>query len=321
MWMLLAIGAALSFGISDVAGAVVARRGGAGPAVLAIQLTGFPLLVAAAWMIGGVWSLEAIVLGLMVGTLGTAGFLLYIKSMAVGPIGVISPISAAVGAGVPVMWATLIGGETLGGLEVSGIVAGIVAVVLVAWTPGASMKAFGTAGPIIAFAAGVLFGLSFVVLDATPTDSGLLPLIAGRAIGTLGVAGFAIWSARATRPTKAAQPHAHKGPTSVTSSGPLAAPASSAVTTAARMVRRQLRTVMLGRTGMLAWVSGSGDSLAILLILLATRSGLLSLASLLTSLYPVVALIVARYFLHERLTRLQAGGVVTAMLAMAALTV
>jgi drug/metabolite transporter (DMT)-like permease len=44
---------------------------------------------------------------------------------------------------------------------------------------------------------------------------------------------------------------------------------------------------------------------------------LLSLVALLTSLYPVVVLLLARQVLHERLTRLQAGGVALALTATA----
>lgn len=309
MSIVLAIGAALSFGISDVAGAVVTRRRGTGPAVLAIQLAGFPLLLVAAALIGGTWSFNAIALGALVGSLGTAGFLLYMKSMAVGPIGVISPISAAVGAGVPVIWAMLVVGELLTPMQIIGVVAGIVAVVLVAWTPGASIKAFGSAGPLIGFAAGVLFGLSFVALDATPSDSGFVPLVVGRTVGTAGVLVFAVMALRAAARNGAIR-HAPMA-TALATNRP------TTVTIAAAL--RQLASVLRGRTGLLAVVAGTGDSLAILLFLLATRSGLLSLASLLTSLYPVVALIVARYALHERLTRLQSAGVITALVAMAAL--
>lgn len=309
MSIVLAIAAAVSFGISDVAGAVVTRRHGAGPAVLAIQVTGFPILLIAATLAGGIWSWEAVALGALVGSFGTAGFLLYMKSMAVGPIGVISPISAAVGAGVPVIWALVVVGELLTPAQTAGIAAGILAVVMVAWTPGASIKAFGSAGPVIGFAAGVLFGLSFVALDATPADSGLVPLVVGRTVGTACVFVFALTAMRSAA-RGSLEPHT----THTTRS------ATVPVRTAdSRGAVRKLSAVLRGRTGLLAVVAGTGDSLAILLFLLATRTGLLSLASLLTSLYPVVALVVARYALHERLTRLQGLGVVTALFAMATL--
>lgn len=314
MSALLAICAALSFGISDVAGAVATRRSSVGPAVLAIQLAGFPLLAVGVLMVGGAVSMPAITLGAIVGLLGTGGFLLYMKSMAVGPIGVISPISAAVGAGVPVIWALAIVGEALTALQYAGIAAGIIAVVLVAWSPGSSLRAFGTAGPMIAFMAGCLFGLSFVALDATPADSGLIPLVVGRTVGTLGVLAFALHASQRSRQIPA--------PTGVSRSGSRRRPLDSLPPhRAISQGRSGIADVWRGKTGVLVMISGSGDTLAIILFLLATRSGLLSLASLLTSLYPGVALVIARYILKERLTRIQAVGVIFALSAMIALTI
>ena len=65
-------------------------------------------------------------------------------------------------------------------------------------------------------------------------------------------------------------------------------------------------------------ILGAGvlDMLANVLFLLATRGGLLSISALLSSLYPVVALLLARRILRERLHPLQSSGVVGALLAM-----
>ncbi len=66
-------------------------------------------------------------------------------------------------------------------------------------------------------------------------------------------------------------------------------------------------------------VAGVTDVAANALFLLATREGLLSLVSLLSSLYPVVALLIARLVLSERLSRLQGAGVALALVATALL--
>jgi drug/metabolite transporter (DMT)-like permease len=58
------------------------------------------------------------------------------------------------------------------------------------------------------------------------------------------------------------------------------------------------------------------DMLANVLFLLATRGGLLSISALLSSLYPVVALLLARRILRERIHRMQSGGVIGALVAM-----
>ncbi len=274
---LLALGAALSFGISDVAGAVASRRAPALHVAIGMQFAGFPVLLAGLWLLSGTPSVEALLLGALAGSVGNIGLVLYLRSMAVGPIGVISPISAVVGAGVPVTWGVLVSGDSLTGLQVGGIVAGLAAVVLVAWSPGASLRAYGSRGPVVAFVAGVFFGFFFVALDATPADSGLWPLLGARVAGSLSLLAFLLWSGR----------------------------------------RPQRRDLAVG----LIVMSGVTDMLANVLFLLATRTGLLSLASLLASLYPVVALLIARQFLHERLQRVQALGVTIALAAMITLVV
>ncbi len=274
MGALLALGAAISFGGSDVAGAVAARRHSALIVSLGLQLAGFPVVLLALPLLGGTFSATALLLGALAGSFGTIGLVLYLRSMAVGPIGVISPISALVGAGVPVAWGVAVAGDVLTPIQLVGILFGLVAVVLVAWSPGASLRAFGQRGPIVALIAGTLFGFFFVVLDATPPESGLWPLVGSRAAGTLVLLAFLTVAPSRRWPS--------------------------------------------GSVGMIV-LAGVGDMAANVLFLLATRAGLLSLASLLASLYPVVALLLARFLLDERLTRLQGFGVLLALVATAAL--
>jgi drug/metabolite transporter (DMT)-like permease len=62
------------------------------------------------------------------------------------------------------------------------------------------------------------------------------------------------------------------------------------------------------------------DVTANVLFALASRHGLLSLVSVLGSLYPVMTIVLAYVFLHERLTRPQLAGVATALAGVAALS-
>jgi drug/metabolite transporter (DMT)-like permease len=65
---------------------------------------------------------------------------------------------------------------------------------------------------------------------------------------------------------------------------------------------------------------GLCDVAANALFALASRHGLLALVSVLGSLYPVMTVFLAHLVLHERLTRLQAVGVATALTGVAALS-
>jgi drug/metabolite transporter (DMT)-like permease len=183
--LVLALGSALSFGVSDFTGALAARRASAITITITAQLAGFVLLVPALLLLPGVSSPSALVLGAVAGLVGSGGLVLYLRCMAIGPMGVVSPLAAVVGAAVPVGWGVALAGEQLAIADTIGVLAGLVAVVMVAYIPGTSVSAAGTRGPIFAAAAGASFGLFFVALDATPSDSGLWPLLGARFGGTV----------------------------------------------------------------------------------------------------------------------------------------
>ncbi len=65
---------------------------------------------------------------------------------------------------------------------------------------------------------------------------------------------------------------------------------------------------------------GLCDVAANVMFALASRHGLLSLVSVLGSLYPVMTVVLAYVILHERLTRIQLAGVAAALVGVAALS-
>jgi drug/metabolite transporter (DMT)-like permease len=274
--LVLALGSALSFGVSDFTGALAARRASAITITITAQLAGLVLLVPALLLLPGASSPTALLLGTLAGVVGSGGLVLYLRCMAIGPMGVVSPLAAVVGASVPVGWGVVLADERLTLPDTLGVLAGLVAVVMVAYVPGSSILAAGTRGPLFAAAAGVSFGLFFVALDATPSESGLWPLLGARFGGT------------------------------------------ALLLVLLLLARRPFPT---GDALGLAFASGVLDMAANVLFLLATRTGLLSLVSLLASLYPVVVLLLARQVLHERLTRLQASGVALAIAATALIVI
>jgi drug/metabolite transporter (DMT)-like permease len=183
--LVLALGSALSFGMSDFTGALAARRASAITITITAQLAGLLLLLPALALLPGESSSGALLLGALAGLVGTSGLVLYLRCMAIGPMGVVSPLAALVGAAVPVGWGVLLAGEQLAASDLLGVAAGLAAVVMVAYVPGSSILAAGTRGPLFAAAAGVSFGLFFVALDATAPDSGLWPLLGARLGGSV----------------------------------------------------------------------------------------------------------------------------------------
>jgi drug/metabolite transporter (DMT)-like permease len=76
-----------------------------------------------------------------------------------------------------------------------------------------------------------------------------------------------------------------------------------------------------GRTLALAIGAGTFDALANMFFLLASRDGLLSLASVLTALYPAFTVILAVGLLHEHVSRIQLVGLTMAAAAVVLITV
>jgi drug/metabolite transporter (DMT)-like permease len=268
---LFALGASLTYGIADFTGALAARRTSALTVTLSVQLFGLLLLLPVMPLLPGTFSMPAIVIGGISGAVGTAGLVIYLRAMARGPIGVISPLAAASGAVVPVAWGALVLGDRLSLLQFAGVALALVSVFVVAWVPGTAVGAAEPRAILAGLGSGVLFGAFFVALDATPADSGMWPLVGARVASAVGIL---LLLRVISRP-------AHPGPA-------------------------------IG----LILLSSVSDMSANVLFLLATRGGLLSISALLSSLYPVVALLLARHFLAERLHRMQAAGVVGALVAM-----
>jgi drug/metabolite transporter (DMT)-like permease len=80
---------------------------------------------------------------------------------------------------------------------------------------------------------------------------------------------------------------------------------------AALIWRRHERLPTARETGVLIGV-GAFDNLANVTFALASQTGMLALVAVLGSLYPVSTVLLARGFLHERMSRAQLAGVITA---------
>jgi drug/metabolite transporter (DMT)-like permease len=170
--------AAVTYGVADFAGGLAGRRTSVVTVTAGAQFFGLVVLVPVVLLVPGTLSAAALGIGALAGIAGAAGLLLYFRGLAVGPMGVVAPLSAVVGAGLPLLIG-IAGGERLGAPAVAGMVVALVAIVLA--TAG-TRDAVAVRGVLLGLAAGAGFGLFFVGLDATPEGSGLWPLLAGRAV-------------------------------------------------------------------------------------------------------------------------------------------
>jgi drug/metabolite transporter (DMT)-like permease len=278
-----ALPSAITYGIADFAGGLAARRASVLVVTVVAQAAGLLSLLLVIGLVEGRPSPAAFGLGALAGVAGVSGLLLYLKALAVGPMGVVAPLSAVVSAGLPLA-VGLLGGERLGPVAVLAVGVALAAILLA--TTGTRNDRAASTGVLLGLAAGVGFGMFFVGVDAAPDDSGLWPLLGGR-IASVALLAVLVLRHHLPLPTR----------TRAASLAPVAGESSVSTRRDARSGTRAPVVLMV--------VSGVFDTFANVLFLLATRLGDLGISAVVVSLYPVVVVLLARVVLGERLTRTQ----------------
>lgn len=269
MTVLFALTSALVIGAADFIGGATSRRVSAIRLTASVQLVGLVLVVPVALAVGADrvtltdawWSVAS---GLVVGI----GLALFYAAMARGLISVIAPITATVGAVVPVTYG-LARGERPGPVALAGLVLAAGAIALVSISPDTG--GLRGSGLGLGVGAGILFGLFYVFLSRPSEDAGLWPVVLSRVGSTVVLLVAALAVTRGLSPGRAVRLH----------------------------------------VGVIAALEIVGATT----LLFALQSGPVSIASVLSSLYPVTTTFLAAWVLHERLRRIQLVGVALALVA------
>jgi drug/metabolite transporter (DMT)-like permease len=305
----LAAASSLGYGIADFAGGLAARR------APVLRVTDVTLLVSLALDVvllpvaGGRWSPAALLWGGASGLASAAASALLYRSLALGPMSVLSPVTAVVSAALPVA-AGLAAGERLTGPGAAGAGLAVVAVVAVITGSGPAGRA-GRPGPaalLLAVAAGAGIAAQLIGLSRSPPDSGIAPLIACRAISVAVLLPVAVLRG-APAPASARLP-----PDGPSPDGPSPAPPPPDGPRPALPSRFLLSRAARRRLGP-AVAAGLFDAAANLAFLLAVRGGTLVIVAVIAALYPAGTVLLARRVLHERLTRRQLAGLAAAAAA------
>lgn len=172
---------ALVYGAADFVGGVAARAIGPLRTTAVGAVSGLMLLLLALPFVGGSWSAAALGWGAVSGVVGAAAVALLYACLAIGPMSILSPLTALVSALVPMTWG-LAAGDRFAPIGYVALGLALVAVVLVGFVPerGAVRPSGRALG--MAVAAGALIGVFLILLDQTPPDSGLVPLVANRTV-------------------------------------------------------------------------------------------------------------------------------------------
>jgi drug/metabolite transporter (DMT)-like permease len=293
--VVLAVLAALSYGVGDFSGAQAARTRSplwvlwVARLASLVALSG-PLVF---WNDGEVVGRD-LLLGCIGGTLISTAIWLMYRSMNLAPIHFATPIAAVLAASVPAVIGTALG-ERPKAIAVAGVLLAIVSVALIS---GLGRESFGahTKNERLALQlsviAGVLYGLHSVVFSEISDRSGLWPVLAEQTTGFVGA--LALWSfleRRKHRAMPGGLGHANLLKASFRSPGALG----------------------------LAIVAGIFEVLAVVSFLEASRRGLLSVIGAVVALYPAPTILLAMLVLHQRPSRRQAIGLAIALFALVAI--
>ncbi|KRA24157.1 hypothetical protein ASD65_06760 [Microbacterium sp. Root61] len=308
----LALVGALIYGSADFLGGLAAKRLRSIIVTSVAAASGFVLLACLYPFIGGAWSATDVAWGALSGLFGVGAIVLLYACLAIGPMSILSPLTAVVSAIAPMLWGLTVNGETLSGLGYAGLAVALVAVVLVGFIPGEKVVRPRTSGLVMAVGAGICIGGFLIVIDQTSAQSGLVPLVVNRATSTVITAAvIAVLAGVAVRRGQAAA-----SVLEVSGNGVGAMPSGHADLEHAQHLPTTITsTLTRSRAWWLAITCGAVDAIANVALLLALRAGELSIVSALTALYPAGTILLAAIVLRERIAAVQWVGLALAVAA------
>lgn len=278
MSAVLALLSSAMWGSADYLGGRISRRLSPIVVVGVSQALALALLVPAVLLLGAPADPGGYLpWALAAGVVGPAALATFYAALSIGTMGVVAPV-AATGVVVPVAIG-LLEGERPSALQLAGIAAAVTGVVLASGPEVRGVETHeargGARSLVLAALAAVGFGLTLWLIAGGSASSVGMTLLAQR-ITSVGL--FTLVAVVATVSRWSGRPH-----------GP---------------ARRDLPALL---------VVGVADVGANGLYALASRSGLLSVVSVLGSLYPVATALLARFIEDERLRPVQLAGVTVAL--------
>lgn len=189
--VLLALVSSFAYGAADFLGGMAAR----GAHVLRVVVIAAPtslLVELILWPAAGARFLPgAVTWGAASGLASAAAFALLYRTLAIGPMSVLSPVTALVSAALPVA-VGLFEGERFHASAVGGIALALVAIVVVSGGTDSRALRPTPKALVLALGAGAAIALQLICLHQAPHDSGVAPLLVGRAVSSAVVLGAAV---------------------------------------------------------------------------------------------------------------------------------
>lgn len=278
MTVLLALGSAIGYGLSDFLGGLLSRRVPVWPVAMIVNLSAALWVTVAALVFGGDPTAGDWAWGALAGVGSGLGTAFLYRGLAAGRMGVVAPLSAVGAAMLPVT-VGLVAGERPTALTWLGIAFAFPAIWLVSASAGEGQRGDRSVGVgvVDGLLAGLGFGMMFAALGQVPDSAGLGPLALTQAVSVPAIVVLAV---------------AHREP-------------------------------WLPRDRSVGWAVpiGAFAAVATTLFLFATHSGLLAVASVLSSLYPAFTVLLAVGVLREHVHRTQAVGLLLGLAAVSLVAV
>lgn len=288
--VILALGSALAYGVSDFLGGTAAARLRVIPTTLLSYVTATVALTALVLVTAGEWSSAVLLWGTVAGIAAVVGFVTFYAAMAIGPMSLVSPLIAVLGSAVPVVAAVALG-EQLSVWAWVGIALALAGAVFISSQPRKGGGRMTIRAAVLSVVAGVSLGSSVIALDRAPAGSGSLAAFVEIVVGLVLLALVAVVGLLISGLGTALR---HLGGTDVVPGD------------------RRANIVAALASGVLLAAANAG-------ILAALQTGSLAIVSVLVGLYPLATLLLARLVGGERMTRLQLTGAGLAIAASAIL--
>ncbi|MFD9123769.1 EamA family transporter [Kitasatospora sp. NPDC059571] len=302
MSQLLALSASLLWGLADFGGGSLTRRLPAPTVVVASQAAATVVLLTALVLGGGPYALSpALWYAVAAGLIGPFAMLAFYRALALGPMGVVSPL-ATVGVAVPVGVGLALG-ERPGAGQAAGIGIAVLGVAL-AGGPQRGGTAVSTRVLLLTLGAAFGFGAVMALIAQASADGGLLTALCVQRLCNVAVGGVLLLTAGNGR---GAGRVAGEGRDAGAHAG--AGAGAGAGTGTGRGEPGSMRRSLPALTAV-----GLADVTANATFAAASHGGAPAVAAVLASLYPVVTALMARSLLKERLRRLQVVGAGLAVL-------
>ncbi|MBD5605345.1 MAG: DMT family transporter [Candidatus Eremiobacteraeota bacterium] len=177
--VLVSLCAAAVYGGADFYGGLASKKTAATTVVILSQLAGVVVLALAWLVLPGRFYASDVGWGVAAGVAGGAAIACLYAALAVGRMGVVSPITAVIGASVPVVVGFAFG-ERPAPLALAGIALAFVAVALVSANAETRRISFAEPGLALAVGSGTAIGFLYVFLARGHADGGLALLAATR---------------------------------------------------------------------------------------------------------------------------------------------